>query len=84
MQMNWQITPLGQRYRFKKHARDQMELRKIGRLDVEKVLDYYGVSHPDKKGNLCLTGYLDDGRLMRVVASREEDGLAIITVIILR
>ncbi len=84
MKMNWRITPLGQRYRLTKHAREQMKLRNVGRLDVEKVLDHSSVSHPDKKGNPCLTGDLDDGRLMRVVASKEEDGLAIITVIILR
>ena len=82
--MYWYTTPLGQRYRLKKHARDQMALRRVAGSDVEKVLDHHDVSHPDKKGNPCLVGSLDDGRRMRLVASKEGDDLAVITVIILR
>ena len=82
--MNRYETPLGQRYRLKRHARNQMKLRGVSRSDVEKVLDHHNVSHPDKKGNPCFIGDLDDGRRIRLVASAESEGLAVITVIILR
>jgi hypothetical protein len=82
--MTWNATPRGQRYRLTGHAERQQRRRNVGRRDVEQVLDHHDVSHPDQKGNQCLTGYVSGGRRLRVVVASEADGLAVITVIILR
>jgi len=73
----------GRDYSFAGHALNRMAQRGIKRRDVECVLDSPDISYADREGNLCLIGYLEDQRRLRVVAAKESDPLNIITAIIL-
>jgi hypothetical protein len=76
-------SPEGKDYSFEKHALNRMAQRRIKRRDIECVLDGPDISYTDREGNLCLVGYLEDQRKLRVVVAKGSDPLNIITVIIL-
>ena len=76
-------TDGGTLYRFEKHALDRMAQRDIKRSQVKEVLDNYGVSHTDTKGNPCFIGNLPDGKRLRVVVEKDSNPLVIITVVVL-
>lgn len=73
----------GKDYGFEKHALNRMVQRRIKRRDIERVLDNPDISYSDREGNLCLVGYLEDQRRLRIVVAKESDPLSIITAIIL-
>lgn len=76
-------SPGGKNYRFEEHALNRMAQRRIKRRDIEHVLDSPDISFTDQKGNLCLVGYLEARRRLRVVVVKESEPLNIITAIIL-
>ncbi|MHB1416442.1 MAG: DUF4258 domain-containing protein [Chloroflexota bacterium] len=76
-------TPKGTRYQFERHAEDRMLERRITQLDVERVIDDFHTSYRDKKGNVCLVGYLKDGRRLRIVVDDARSPIRVVTVIIL-
>ena len=76
-------TPKGTSYRFERHALNRMAQRRIRRRDVENILDNYDTCHPDRQGNPCFVGYLQDGRRLRIVAAEEGNLLIVITAVIL-
>jgi len=76
-------SPAGKDYGFAEHALNRMAQRGIKRRDIERVLDSPDISYTDREGNLCLIGYLESRRRLRVVVAKESDPLNIITAIIL-
>jgi len=76
-------SPGGKDYSFEEHALNRMAQRRIKRRDIERVLDSPDISYTDREDNLCLVGYLEGQRRLRVVAAKESDPLNIITAIIL-
>ena len=81
--MKMYITPGGKSYRFERHALNRMAQRRIRQEDIEYVLDSYDTWHPDRKGNWCFIGELEDGRRLRVVVVKDSSPLTIITVVVL-